>query len=353
MAHGTHSCADVLRAGKEQTLARSLFQGPLPMIAIIAKRDEPTAIWIHDLLQQRQCQSAIVDFEGFPSRDELVFRHGAAHGFDVAYTPVNGDTIRLADITSIFWWRPELPKAAPDLADADLVEHIQEASAEVVYSVFDDLDCLHFPCTRHVMRRAKLKIPQLVLASRLGFRIPETLVTNDPKAFLDFFNEAETRVITKPAIALPNPVFQQVVFGYANLVEPRDLLHFQDVRLCPFIAQHYVEKEVEIRVTVVGPDVFAAEIHSQVTNRTKIDWRHYDDGNTPHFAHQLPGDVAELCRTLVRHMGLLYGAIDLILTPDGEYFFIEINPAGQFGWIEGMTGLPISQRIVRTLVEHV
>ncbi|MBL8412838.1 MAG: hypothetical protein JNM42_00170 [Propionivibrio sp.] len=323
------------------------------MILIIAKHNEPTAILINELLQQQKQNSVLVDLECFPAHDTLAFRHSAKHGSSVVYNQAKGCAIPLEKISSIFWWRPELPKASPDLTDVALVTHIEEASAEVVYGIFDDLDCLHFPCSRHTMRRAKLKLPQLTLAAKLGFHIPETLVTNDPEAFLDFFNAAQTRVITKPAVALPNPIFREVVFGYANLVQPRDLLYFQDVRLCPFIAQHYVEKKVEIRVTVVGPDVFAAEIHSQSTNRTKTDWRHYDDGNTPHFVHQLPEEIEQLCRKLVVAMGLLYGAIDLILTPAGDYFFLEINPAGQFGWIEGMTGLPISQRIVRMLVDHV
>jgi glutathione synthase/RimK-type ligase-like ATP-grasp enzyme len=140
--------------------------------------------------------------------------------------------------------------------------------------------------------------------------------------------------------------------GYARLVRPRDLVHFQDVQLCPLVVQAYVRKTLEVRVTVVGSDVFAAEIHSQATRRTLVDWRRYDRTNTPHAVHTLPPEIAERCLGLVRAMGLAYGAIDLVLTPEGHYVFLEINPNGQYMWIEHLTGLPITDRLVRLLVER-
>jgi hypothetical protein len=124
------------------------------------------------------------------------------------------------------------------------------------------------------------------------------------------------------------------------------------LRFCPVIVQAYVPKRVELRITVVGSEIFACEIHSQVTNRTKHDWRHYDLAHTPHSVHDLPPEVGARCRHLVTAFGLCYGAIDMILTPDGRYVFLEINPTGQFGWIEDLTGFPISAAIVQLLAAH-
>jgi glutathione synthase/RimK-type ligase-like ATP-grasp enzyme len=107
---------------------------------------------------------------------------------------------------------------------------------------------------------------------------------------------------------------------------------------------------VEIRATIVGNRVFAAEIHSQNSPKTRDDWRRYDFDNTPHLPHQLPLDMEQKCVDLVRHLNLNFGAIDLILTPQGEYVFLEINPNGQWGWIEELTGLPICAAIVDLLV---
>jgi glutathione synthase/RimK-type ligase-like ATP-grasp enzyme len=113
-----------------------------------------------------------------------------------------------------------------------------------------------------------------------------------------------------------------------------------------------VPKRFELRVTVVGEQVFAAEIHSQQTNRTRVDWRRYDLSHTPHLPHALPEHVQVKCVELVRRLGLCYGAIDLILTPDGRYVFLEINPSGQYMWIEERTGLPISEAVANLLVSY-
>jgi glutathione synthase/RimK-type ligase-like ATP-grasp enzyme len=111
------------------------------------------------------------------------------------------------------------------------------------------------------------------------------------------------------------------------------------------ILQAYVPKQLELRITVVGQQIFAAEIHSQQTHHTRHDWRRYDLSNTPHFPHELPLEVSERCIQLVNRLELCYGAIDMILTPDGQYVFLELNPSGQYGWIEQETGLPISSAI--------
>ena len=138
---------------------------------------------------------------------------------------------------------------------------------------------------------------------------------------------------------------------YTEPVRPRDLLHVEDLRLCPLLVQPYVPKRLELRVTVVGHQVFAAAIDSQATNHTRLDWRRYDDAGTPIAPFALPGEVANRCRALVHELGLRYGAIDLVLTPDDRFVFLEINPNGQYLWIELATDLPISDAIADHLLE--
>ena len=101
---------------------------------------------------------------------------------------------------------------------------------------------------------------------------------------------------------------------------------------------------------MVGREVFAAEIHSQQTHHTRHDWRRYDLSHTPHFRHMLPPEVQERCVQLVERFELCYGAIDMILTPQGRYVFVEINPSGQYLWIEQETRLPISAAICDLLM---
>jgi hypothetical protein len=84
----------------------------------------------------------------------------------------------------------------------------------------------------------------------------------------------------------------------------------------PIIFQSYVPKRIEVRVTGVGERVFAAEIHSQATHRTRLDWRRYDLDVTPHYPHALPREIEERCARLVAESGLVYGTIDLIARSD-------------------------------------
>jgi glutathione synthase/RimK-type ligase-like ATP-grasp enzyme len=200
-------------------------------------------------------------------------------------------------------------------------------------------------------RQAKLR--QLSLAGRLGFAIPPTLVTNDPSQFLAFYREQEGRCITKHLSTkslFDSGLLEQFV-RYTEPVTHRDLRSLGAIRLCPVLVQGYVPKQVELRVTVVGERVFAAEIHSQAAAHTAHDWRRHHAERAPCLVHALPDEVAQRCLRMTAELGLRYGAVDLILTPDGEYVFLEINPGGEYHWIEVYTGLPITQAICALLIE--
>ncbi|MFG1946107.1 MvdC/MvdD family ATP grasp protein [Nonomuraea sp. NPDC048826] len=254
----------------------------------------------------------------------------------------DGRRLVLDELTAIWYRRPGNPVAHPRTLARD---HVEEECRILAESLWDGLGCLKVPASRPVIDRAARKPYQLDIARRLGFELPETLVTNDPESFLDFYHRHEGRVITKPVHGNQWEAAGERFGRFAAPVTPADLGHADALRLCPVIVQAYVPKRVEVRVTVVGGELFSAEIHSQVSNHTRHDWRHYDPGATPVLPHDLPGEVARRCLELVRRLGLSYGAIDLIVTPDGRHVFLEINPNGQFLWIEEAAGLPISAAI--------
>jgi glutathione synthase/RimK-type ligase-like ATP-grasp enzyme len=122
------------------------------------------------------------------------------------------------------------------------------------------------------------------------------------------------------------------------------------VRYAPVIFQEYIEAKVDLRITVVGDDIFPAEIGSQETSY-RVDFRMcmHEADIRPHV---LPPAVAAKITDLMRALGLVYGAIDMRLTPDGEYVFLEINPAGQWLFIEQRTGQPITATLARYMIAH-
>ena len=145
-------------------------------------------------------------------------------------------------------------------------------------------------------------------------------------------------------------VLDNTFVRYTEAVSTRDVAYAKTLRFCPVILQAYIPKQVELRITVVGRKVFAAEIRSQETNHTRHDWRRYDHFKTPYFIHELPQDVIQHCVQLVEKLGLCYGAIDMIVTPDGRYVFLEINSNGQYLWVEQATRLVISDAIADLLM---
>src|SRR5262249_179757 len=109
-----------------------------------------------------------------------------------------------------------------------------------------------------------------------GFELPPTLVTNSPTDFLEFYREHNGDLISKLAGLTFFDAFGTKFGRYTELVSRRDVAYARGVRFCPIIFQAYVPKRLELRITVVGDQVFPAEIHSQHTNHTRHDWRRYD-----------------------------------------------------------------------------
>lgn len=108
-------------------------------------------------------------------------------------------------------------------------------------------------------------------------------------------------------------------------------------------------KKVELRITVVGDHVFPAAISYAHAERAAVDWRTaYQD--LRYGIHQLPQGIHYKCLALVHKLGLSFAAFDMIVTPDDRYVFLELNPNGQWQWIERATGFLINEMLVDLLV---
>lgn len=321
------------------------------LILILSRSDDEVAQAVGLELLESGLTFRIVDFAFFPSRDRLTLAVSASHGISRSYLN-DGVRIDLTSVTSILWRRPPKACAAASFAVPAIRQYIETSSEEALEGFFSDFDGFQVPAKQAVFKAAYAKLPQLSLATELDFALPDTLVTNDPDEMLKFYRQHSGQVITKTASVRAESWLGPMGTGYARFLRPRDLIHYRDIQHCPVIVQAYTDKALEVRVTVIGNSVFAAGIYSQATRRTRVDWRRYDRTNTPHDVHQLPSDVADRCLALIRRMGLSYGAIDLILTPDGDYVFLEVNPNGQYKWIEDLTGLPLTKRLAQLLIHH-
>jgi glutathione synthase/RimK-type ligase-like ATP-grasp enzyme len=189
------------------------------------------------------------------------------------------------------------------------------------------------------------KVLQLATARRLGLRVPDTLVTNDPAAFLRF-QRRHPRLIAKTVAGSDGlPDSKRVL---TNEVTSVDVAAADAVRHSPVCFQEAVPKKSELRVTVVGRRVHAVRIHSQASERTRVDWRRYGPA-LDYSRAELPGALERKCVALARTLGLDYGGIDLIERPDGRHVFLEINTLPAWLWLEDATGEPITASLARHL----
>jgi glutathione synthase/RimK-type ligase-like ATP-grasp enzyme len=189
----------------------------------------------------------------------------------------------------------------------------------------------------HRLRRAEVKALQLVKASEAGLQTPHTVISNDQaqvSAFVDALGDAECAV--KPLVALGVTDAQGYRLPLTTTLPPGHSL--ESVTAAPTIFQPYVEKAFELRCVVIGERIFAAKIHSQASEATRRDWR---AGEPEHEVFALPGPVKASIRRLMDSFELNFASLDMIVTPDGEFVFLELNPNGQWLWLELELGLPL------------
>ncbi len=192
---------------------------------------------------------------------------------------------------------------------------------------------------------AEDKVLQLRLAGELGFFIPKTLVSNDAERVRAFFHGvhgAGGQVVTKLLAPLVASMKGDAGFFYTAKVVDDDLRFVDDVIHAPQIFQQAIDKELELRVQVIGDDVFVGALAA-----TAQDWRLQKAGAWRPYTLSL--ETSARCLALVKKLGLVTGAVDLLVDVDGAEWFLEINPAGEWGFLQHELGLPIAQSLARVL----
>lgn len=199
------------------------------------------------------------------------------------------------------------------------------------------------------------KCAQLLVAAQVGLDIPSTLYTADLRFARDFHREQAGSIIYKPFTPFirtsggtaERP--ERVGTLFTSRVKEEDLRDDEGRVPTPGIFQPYVDKQLELRVVIVGQRLFACAIHSQDSGRTRTDWRRYDLEHVRHEPYELPTQVGDKLLRLMERLGLVFGSVDLIVTAEGRFVFLEVNPNGQFDWIAQLTGLPVYENLASML----
>jgi len=259
--------------------------------------------------------------------------------------------LSLSSVKSVYYRRPGLPEMNVGSLSEGEVEFVNREAAYVLEGIYKILNDRFWISPVTSIREAENKIYQLLVARDIGFEIPKSLITTLQDKAEAFLEGLKGDCVIKPirngkVDDLGNPM---VVF--TSLITADDIGLLDGVNDCPTFLQSKIEKVADIRVTVVGKRVFPARIHSQEFQETMIDWRKGENAKIRHERIQLPSEIEGKCIELTERLGLHFGAIDFVLDKRMRYVFLEINPNGQWGWIEKRLGYDISGEIVNLLLK--
>ncbi len=306
------------------------------MILIITHKTDFTADFVINKLNQKQ-----IKYKRFNCEDILSFDCTVRFDKRLSYSILQENKF-----SSVWFRRTQLP--AINELPLDERFYILNETDSLIKNLFAIIDAKWISDPFSVYK-AENKLFQLKVAQGLGFEIPDTIITNSKEQLKSFFIGQNGNIIIKPMAQTRIDNKETPSFIFTNKLKQEQIDHLEEFDLTPCIYQKEIEKEFEIRVTVVGKKIFAAAIDSQSDEETKIDWR---KKKLSFERVEIPRKIENLCIRIVEELNLCFGAIDLIKNRDGNYTFLEINPNGQWAWIETQTGLNISEAIINELTNE-
>jgi glutathione synthase/RimK-type ligase-like ATP-grasp enzyme len=310
------------------------------MILILTVTDD-----LHALVVQQRLRSAhyshcyIIECDQIAQRDFLSY--GINYGLSDRILTSDGNPVALSDATVIWLRRArsnQILKLEVEDENARTVINNDSGGALTGYLA------THFHgkwiSTPKATYQAADKIGQLKAALDGGFRIPKTLISQSRKDVLEFFESCSRQMVVKTVVGAPGPFLQTVK------VEDPSCLDDASFAAAPSIYQEYIPGSKHLRLHCFGAESYAAMIHSNI-----IDWR--INLNVPITEFPVDATLHNRVRGVLDRLGLEMGIIDLKLTPEGELVWLEVNPQGQFLFLDALTNLRLADRFASYLLtEH-
>lgn len=303
-------------------------------VLIISFDKDIHALAIQSVLKNHNAEADIIDTAMFPQVLNLSASYAGQH-MDVVL-----DGKPLADYHSVWWRRVTPPTPAGDITDAEERRYAARECREALWGAIHASGIPIYNNPKHE-QIANYKPYQLKVAQSCDLPIPDTLITNSKQEALHFIKNHK-QVVYKGFSGT------SIMMTDTRPLREEDLNDLWRIKYSPVIFQEYLELAKEYRITVIEDDVFATEI--KINNpKAKYDWR------LDQKYEVIQTDMAEEIKTklclLVKKLGLHSGSIDLRETPDGKIYFLEINPAGQFLFLDVFAGTDVANRFCELLLK--
>ncbi|MFD9500184.1 RimK family alpha-L-glutamate ligase [Streptomyces sp. NPDC060035] len=312
------------------------------MILAISFRGDLHAIAVQHAVRSRGHEFHIVECDAVSGRASVTWRsHGdeEAHGVGAATVLTSEGVTVSPEEAAVLWWRrakADQQMTASEPAAAQEVRLVNNdcrgALAGTLAAAFQG----EWISPPDATDRASDKVYQLAVARDSGIRVPRTLVSQSREDVVAFTQQVG-RTIVKPVVGAPGPSL------YTRWIENPESIPESSFEVCPATYQEYIEGRRHIRLNCFGDQMFAALIETD-----ELDWR--PDLNVPISRWPVPEDIARRVRTVLHRLGLRMGVVDLKLTPEGEPVWLEVNPQGQFMFLEPLTDEPLTQHFADFLL---
>ena len=305
------------------------------MILVISHEQDPHATAVIGHLQAAGQRVLLFNLSELPVRATLSIEYGRNGRPSINYERNDGARFCLNEVTAVWWRRPQ----APDLSavtDPSINLFTANEWSEAINGLWQLLSGARWMNNPGRDDAASRKANQLRVATEVGLQIPRTLITSDPSRVAAFLDACQPRGAIFKTFSCTHAVWRET-----SRLSVEHLAHLDAVRVAPVIFQEFIPADCDLRVTAVGGRLFPAAIRSKAGEGT-IDFR-LTVGEAEMTAVTLPAGVERHLRDLLERLGLVYGAIDMRRTPSGEYYFFEVNTAGEFLFVEDRTGFPISK----------
>ena len=316
------------------------LQETMTILIITHSKDNESSL-VMEVLQAQGGKAFRFDTDRFPTDIGLDAYYG--HETEQLTLVSEREKLDLREVSAVWYRRMRMGAKKFTSMDSRL-RSVQEFRL-IIQGAIASLKAFHLDPLLNI-RRAENKQLQLQAARELGLEIPRTLMTNNPQTVLEFAQACETGMVAKMLSSFA--ICEEGQGDFTDLAS-KDLDNLDKLRSCPMVFQENIPKALELRTIVVGKRIFTASIDSQRFG-TRQDWRRQKLVQLNAWKpYELPQAVEEKLMKLLQYFGLNYGAIDFILTPDGRHVFLEVNPVGEYSWLERCPGFPISQAIAELL----
>lgn len=286
---------------------------------------------------------------------KLTFDYSGANGrLAFRLRPGTNITIDAGEVEAV-WYRKLWNIQPPPELDPDYLPIYFQEYDTMQRLFFDALEQVPWMNPLHQDHRVcGNKAMQLQAAGRAGLDVPLTLMTNDPEQVKEFFyNKCKGQMIAKLHGTLSRSMRGTGAFLPTTQIREEDLAGLDTLSYCPMIFQELVPKAYELRVAYVDGTVFAGKIDAGRSEMGKTDWRAATDIRSPWETYRLPEETIRNIDRMMRDLGLLFGAIDIIRHTDGRYVFLEVNPQGEWGMLQRDLNHPIGETIAEKLLARV